>query len=341
MVTPLDVAIELSDLFEATGYEGTELAALFDNEILPMLKTPLHETDVVGMGERFSKAIDRIRASLSQMKGDRIRTLMDMMKSSILTYIQRTHDVRTGREVFNRAVRSGGDTMLTVTGAAMLSNALASNHAEQAMTLLKGVAAKLSGAQPKPVTENADMMLEPICVDIELFIRMLEFAREDAKDDLILHKVIERAEELGHRGKKILDMSDYTFLTQDQSHSQVSENASGAAVSSGVIATFATGNKKRKPVIRRRDSLFAEDLSWNDLEGQPDTIQKMNEISDTMENMIIEGVIVDPSTAELVLAVHDSLSGQKQHRYASKPVSEMIEIAHRVVQRGIISVVME
>lgn len=279
MVTPLSIAIELSDLFEATGYEGTEIAEMFDKEILPMLKTPLSETDVVGMGDRFSKAIDRVRASLNQQGGDRIRTLMDMMKSAILTYIQRTHDVRTGREVFNRAVRSGGDTMLTVTGATILANALAGNHSEQAQTLLRGVAAKLSGAQP------------------------------------------------------------------------VAENASGAAVSTGAIATVTgpLGAKKRKAqMIRRQNSIFAEDnkplvcsLSWNDLEGQPDTIQKLNEIIESMKNAVVEGVLIDPSTAELVLAVHDSLSGRKQRRYAGKPVSEMIEIAHRAVQRGIISVVME
>jgi hypothetical protein len=266
-MTPLDIAIELSDLFEATGYEGSEIAEMFDTEILPMLRTPLNETDIIGLGDRFSKAIDRVKSALSTQGRDKIRTLKDMMKSAVLTYIQRTHDAMTGREIYHRAIMSGGDQMLTVTGAAILANALASHHSDQAMALMKGIVKKLSGPQMVP------------------------------------------------------------------------ENASAAAVSAGAIATIPMNKKKGK--IIRRDSIFAENLSFNDLEGNPDTITMLSEIINTTETLVIEGVVVDPTTAELVLAVHDSLPEDQRRRYAAKPVSEMAGIAYRAVQRGIISVVME
>jgi hypothetical protein len=47
-----------------------------------------------------------------------------------------------------------------------------------------------------------------IRMTVPLFIRMLEYAREDAKSDLVLHDVAERA----MRASEILDMDDYEGL---------------------------------------------------------------------------------------------------------------------------------
>ena len=57
---------------------------------------------------------------------------------------------------------------------------------------------------------DANMDSEPPCVHltVPLFIRLLEFAREDAKSDLELHDVAERAS----RENETLDMDDYEAL---------------------------------------------------------------------------------------------------------------------------------
>jgi hypothetical protein len=70
----------------------------------------------------------------------------------LIKYIKATNDVQTGRELFHRAIMSGGEIMLTVTGAALLANVLASQHNGQAKSLMKSVLNKLNGKQ---VDENA------------------------------------------------------------------------------------------------------------------------------------------------------------------------------------------
>lgn len=51
-----------------------------------------------------------------------------------------------------------------------------------------------------------------ICVDVPLFIRLLEYAREDAKDDLDLHYVAEKAIAAHISGVSTLGMSNYNSL---------------------------------------------------------------------------------------------------------------------------------
>jgi len=52
-------------------------------------------------------------------------------------------------------------------------------------------------------------------VNIPLLIRLLEFAREDAKDDVALHKAVERMTELSKNGEKELTMTDYSSIMED------------------------------------------------------------------------------------------------------------------------------
>ena len=58
---------------------------------------------------------------------------------------------------------------------------------------------------------------DTITVDIPLFIRLLEYAREDAKDDMDLHKVTERITALSSEGKT-LGMSDYDQIVTSTSN---------------------------------------------------------------------------------------------------------------------------
>jgi hypothetical protein len=53
---------------------------------------------------------------------------------------------------------------------------------------------------------------DSITLDVPLFIRMLEYAREDAKTDMDLHNVTENALELSTTGKT-LTMADYNKIT--------------------------------------------------------------------------------------------------------------------------------
>ncbi len=221
----------------------------------------------VGLGDRFNHVLEKVRAVVNA-SNDRIRMLKDLMKTALLTYVQKTHDTQTGRLIFHKAIMAGSDTMLTVTAATMLANVLADSHGDQAQALLQGVAAKLSGKR-----------------------------------------------EMG---------------------SEIWENASGGAVSTGAIAITSGGKKKK-----RQDSIFAESVRWDDLQGRPDIMEQLAEIINLAENKVISDILIDPTTAELLLATHGAMTPSNQRRFEAKPLSEMIQIAHRSVQRGLIRVVLE
>jgi hypothetical protein len=63
----------------------------------------------------------------------------------------------------------------------------------------------------KLLKENESNPTDVIKMDVPLFIRALEYAKEDAKTDMDLHKVTEKAIKLGASGK-ILNMDDYDML---------------------------------------------------------------------------------------------------------------------------------
>lgn len=53
-----------------------------------------------------------------------------------------------------------------------------------------------------------------VCVNIPLFIRLLEHAREDVKRDEALHKMTENILTLHSKGKKVLTMNEYNYIVR-------------------------------------------------------------------------------------------------------------------------------
>jgi hypothetical protein len=60
---------------------------------------------------------------------------------------------------------------------------------------------------------------DKVTLDIPLFIRLLEYAREDAKTDMDLHNVAEKAIAASETGKT-LTMADYDSLVAGNSEDQ-------------------------------------------------------------------------------------------------------------------------
>ena len=60
---------------------------------------------------------------------------------------------------------------------------------------------------------------DKVTLDIPLFIRLLEYAREDAKTDMDLHNVAEKAVAASETGKT-LTMTDYDGLVAGNSEDQ-------------------------------------------------------------------------------------------------------------------------
>ena len=64
--------------------------------------------------------------------------------------------------------------------------------------------------------ENSFNPTDKITVDVPLFIRLLEYAREDAKTDVDLHNVAEKAVMLSENGAT-LTMANYDALVSSTS----------------------------------------------------------------------------------------------------------------------------
>ena len=60
---------------------------------------------------------------------------------------------------------------------------------------------------------------DKVTLDVPLFIRLLEYAREDAKTDMDLHNVAEKAIAASETGKT-LTMADYDGLVANDSENQ-------------------------------------------------------------------------------------------------------------------------
>lgn len=73
---------------------------------------------------------------------------------------------------------------------------------------IKEVIKQVLGTAPKK--ENP---VDVIILDVPLMIRLLEYAREDAKTDMDLHKVAENLVQLSKNGKT-LDMTDYDSIVE-------------------------------------------------------------------------------------------------------------------------------
>ena len=106
----------------------------------------------------------------------------------------------------------------------------------------------------KPLNEQEDAV-DTITMDVPLFIRMLEYAREDAQEDVDLHDVTEKANLLG-KERGILQMEDYNEIVGVVEDIKETETPIGMlnrlnpnkSLKVGDITTFSSGKYKGKKV---------------------------------------------------------------------------------------------
>lgn len=61
-----------------------------------------------------------------------------------------------------------------------------------------------------------------IKLDVPLFIRLLEYAREDAKNDMDLHELADNIIEMSSEGR-VLSMGDYEFVLPTNEEEELRE----------------------------------------------------------------------------------------------------------------------
>ena len=63
---------------------------------------------------------------------------------------------------------------------------------------------------------------DTIKLDVPLFIRLLEYAREDAKSDMDLHELADNIIEMSSEGR-VLSMDDYEFVLPTNEEAELRE----------------------------------------------------------------------------------------------------------------------
>lgn len=75
----------------------------------------------------------------------------------------------------------------------------------------------IATAKAKKLAENEEDVIDTVTLDIPLFIRLLEYSKEDAQTDMDLHDVAEKAIAL-NKSKEMLSMEDYNTIIGDSNN---------------------------------------------------------------------------------------------------------------------------
>jgi len=70
--------------------------------------------------------------------------------------------------------------------------------------------------------QEQDNPTDTITIDVPLMIRLMEYAKEDARDDMALHSVAERLTQLAAEGRT-LSMEDYDAIVGAQGKPQLKQ----------------------------------------------------------------------------------------------------------------------
>ena len=99
------------------------------------------------------------------------------------------------------------------------------------------------------INEEESNPIDTVTVDIPLLIRLLEYAREDAKTDMDLHNVAERIAIIASKGAT-LGMEDYENICP--SEESMAECTSGGTSSGGIATSMGGGDGFGKSIFMSR-----------------------------------------------------------------------------------------
>jgi hypothetical protein len=121
------------------------------------------------------------------------------------------------------------------------------------MTILKGGLVKEEVNEEEAEAKDA---VDTVTMDVPLFIRMLEFAREDAKADMDLHDVAEKAIEI-NKSKETLSMQDYEDIipVMDEPMDEV-KSSTNSTLAEKIMA------KLKKPMVKEEATEGEKWVVW-------------------------------------------------------------------------------
>jgi hypothetical protein len=125
-------------------------------------------------------------------------------------------------------------------------------------------------------TKSKDKV-DTITMDVPLFLRMLEYSREDASQDMDLHDVTEKAISLG-KERGILQMDDYDEIIGTAE--EIEEGVYGKGDKRRGLQNASKLSSAEYQMAKKLKSFKASDWKWN---ADEDLYNKVNEVSDYMK----------------------------------------------------------
>lgn len=121
----------------------------------------------------------------------------------------------------------------------------------------------------RKIPEDIEQVEEDcIKINIPLMIRLLEYAREDAKDDVALHKAVERMIEISEGGEKELKMADYKAIMEEcEVLDEISKNTLMSYRSKADRDRMETWGKKEKTgnsLVKKKNAWWNATTSGHD-----------------------------------------------------------------------------
>jgi hypothetical protein len=179
---------------------------------------------------------------------------------------------------------------------------------------------KKSQRQQTPITRDMTEAVDKkdtITFDIPLLIRVLEFAREDLKSDINLHKMVERL--LSIRGRGVLTMNEYGRIIKEEVESERLDEISvelqhryfKAAHAQKYDKTGTTPKATKQKRSKGMDKVVSRTLKRNVI-GLPKGVDPSEGGKYTADSVEVEGTPLQEGSAALRMA--KALQKAKQER---------------------------
>jgi len=207
---PKDIWIinNLDILFKETIETNTSIEK--ENILIKKINELLDQYEL-RFGETFKNLTERLSTRELELKNQLYSQYKSNKKEFVKNYKDKAEQVMTGRAIKTAKSMASKEQKKRISE--MIKVSLANGPAEE-INSMEYVQNR------KPVNEKNP--IDTVRMDIPLLIRVMEFAKEDAKTDMDLHSAAENMIELS-KSDRVLNMNDYNNIVTPDEENQINE----------------------------------------------------------------------------------------------------------------------
>jgi hypothetical protein len=207
---PKDIWIinNLDILFKETIETNTSIEK--ENILIKKINELLDQYEL-RFGETFENLTERLSTRELELKNQLYSQYKSNKKEFVKNYKDKAEQVMTGRAIKTAKSMASKEQKKRISE--MIKVSLTNGPAEE-INSIEYVQNR------KPVNEKNP--IDTVRMDIPLLIRVMEFAKEDAKTDMDLHSAAENMIELS-KSDRVLNMNDYNNIVTPDEENQINE----------------------------------------------------------------------------------------------------------------------